>query len=65
MDEWPREPAFKWEEKSCDGRRTVTELPVKMGTGLRLSMEIREYADGRTTVKVFKFPRSKGRIGDI
>lgn len=63
MDHRPRDPAYIWEEKP--ERRTVYELTVRMGNGLKWSMEIRCYEDGRTTMKVLKYPRSRGRIGDI
>lgn len=63
MDKWPRDQAFIWDEKP--ERRTVYELPVKMGAGLQWSMEIRCYDDGRTTMKLLKFPRSRGRMGDL
>lgn len=59
MDRRPREQVFIWEETA--EHRTVYELPIRMGDGLKWTMEIRCYEDGRTTMKVLKYPRSELR----
>lgn len=59
----PREPALIWEDHTA--KCVVFEMAVRGSVRVQFWMEVRCYADGRTTVTPLKFPRSRGRIGDI